>query len=91
MLVGVADVPIRALLDVVERLAGEIMTRSNLRFVLDDKFRLTSDHHTLAMPLKSVLSSWFQPASRRLLTSHSGFHPKGRNALISAAINNLPS
>lgn len=46
---------------------------------------------TFATPLKRVLSSLFQPASFKLLTSHSGLHPSGKKALASAATSNLPS
>jgi hypothetical protein len=38
VLVGVADVPVGALLDVVKRLAGKVVARANLSFVLDDTF-----------------------------------------------------
>jgi hypothetical protein len=36
--VGIADVPVRTLLNVVKRLAGEVVARANLSFVLDDTF-----------------------------------------------------
>ena len=46
---------------------------------------------TLCTPLNTVLPSFPHPASFRLLASHSGSHPNGRNAFISAATHSLPS
>jgi hypothetical protein len=52
VLVGVADVPVGALFDVIKGLTGEVVARANLGFVLDDTFRLASQPSYLGNALE---------------------------------------